>query len=165
MQHDAARRAFLTGKATRGEDCLPPGAVAGFYDLCTQCGACAEACPEEIIYRSPEGFPVINPWAGTCTFCSLCALVCEPKAILATEGWDMRAVVTGDCLSLTGTSCRACEDQCDEAAIKFQLMTGGRAAPVIDHDLCTGCSTCVSSCPAAAISLRKLPSKTEELSC
>ena len=165
MHHDAARRAFLTGTAKPEEGCLPPGAVAGFHDLCTQCGACAEACPAEIIYRGRDGYPVINPWAGTCSFCSQCAIACEPKAILATQGWDMRAVVTGDCLSLRGTTCRACEDQCDEAAIRFRLMTGGHAAPVIDIDSCTGCSACVSSCPAAAISLRKLSFKPEELPC
>ncbi|MGR3634614.1 MAG: 4Fe-4S binding protein [Shimia sp.] len=90
-----------------------------------------------------------------CTFCGACAEACGAKAILPTEGWDWRATVDDTCLSMQGVTCRACEDHCDDQAIRFQLHTGGRSEPMIDIESCTGCGACAAACPSGAISFEK----------
>lgn len=59
--------------------------------------------------------------------------------------------INSQCLSVSGTMCRLCEDECDQQAISFQLMTGGRAVPMVDEILCNGCMDCKAVCPAQAI--------------
>lgn len=59
--------------------------------------------------------------------------------------------INSRCLSVSGTMCRLCEDECDQKAISFQLMTGGRAVPMVDEILCNGCMDCKAVCPAQAI--------------
>jgi ferredoxin-type protein NapF len=71
-------------------------------------------------------------------------------------------VITNSCLSLNGISCRACEDACDPRAIRFRLMTGGRATPVLDEALCTGCGECAYTCPAGAVAFEKAEPITME---
>lgn len=55
------------------------------------------------------------------------------------------------CLSVSGTTCRLCEDECDRRAIDFRLMTAGRSLPMINDDDCNGCQDCASVCPVDAI--------------
>lgn len=59
--------------------------------------------------------------------------------------------INSQCLSISGTMCRLCEDECDQQAISFQLMTGGRAVPMVDETLCNGCMDCKAVCPAGAV--------------
>ena len=59
--------------------------------------------------------------------------------------------INGQCLSISGTMCRLCEDECDRGALSFQLMTAGRSVPMVDENLCNGCMDCQSVCPAQAI--------------
>lgn len=59
--------------------------------------------------------------------------------------------INSRCLSVSGTMCRLCEDECDQQAISFQLMTGGRAVPMVDESLCNGCMDCKAVCPAGAV--------------
>ena len=59
--------------------------------------------------------------------------------------------IDNSCLDVRGTTCRLCEDACGEFAIRFQMATRGRALPIIEEDLCTGCEDCLPVCPAGAI--------------
>lgn len=160
MHHKPTKRDFLKGRFRRTDRILPPGSVEAFYDACTKCGACAQACPSEIITRDEDGFPVVDPTAGECLFCSACAEICEEDAIRPATGWDFRAELTTSCLSLNSVTCRTCEDFCDNQAIGFRLMQGGRSTPIIDAEACTGCGSCVSSCPAGALKLSPVADAT-----
>lgn len=155
--HSPARRALLRGKFDAVQPMRPPGAVAEsvFGDSCTRCGDCAASCPQAIITGDDEGFPIVDLTKRACTFCGACAEACSANAILPTEGWDWRATVDDTCLSLQGVTCRACEDHCDDRAIRFKLQTGGRSEPVIDIESCTGCGACAAACPSGAISFEK----------
>ncbi|MGH1368899.1 MAG: ferredoxin-type protein NapF [Maritimibacter sp.] len=139
--------------------------MSDFHELCTQCGACARACPTNIISRDGDGFPVINLAAGACLFCTQCAAACEAEAIVPASGWGMRAQVAASCLSLNGVMCRTCEDHCDARAIRFRLERGGRSTPVFDLDACTGCGACIGPCPAGAIQLVHPQPRREETPC
>lgn len=55
------------------------------------------------------------------------------------------------CLSLSGTTCRLCEDECNRQAISFKLLTGGRAVPLVSEADCNGCLDCAPLCPVDAI--------------
>lgn len=55
------------------------------------------------------------------------------------------------CLSVSGTTCRLCEDECDRQAIDFRLMTAGRSVPMVNESECNGCLDCTSVCPVDAI--------------
>lgn len=153
-QHVPAKRAFLKGNfharaALRPFGAMTPGA---FEEACNQCGACARACPEAIIYRDSDGLPVLNFQAGECTFCAACIEVCDPQALQMEQPWNWQAVIGRSCMSLNGIACRACEDHCDARAIRFRLETGGRATPSVDPASCTGCGACAAPCPSSAIS-------------
>lgn len=167
MRPSASRRALLHGRMSVAKFPRPPGALAPmrFEDLCTQCGDCARACPEGILLRDGEGFPVLDPREGKCSFCMACTNACTLGALLADTPFPWRAAVSQACLSLAGTGCRICEDQCDTAAIRFRPLTGGRAAPVFDLARCTGCGACVAPCPVGAVSLSPHTPTMEPASC
>ncbi len=165
--HSPQRRAFLQGHFDEGDFLRPPGALdfASFVDACTRCGDCAAICPQAIITADTEGFPTVDVTARECTFCGGCADACEVGAIKPADDWVYRASIHENCLSLQGVTCRACEDHCDESAIRFRLMTGGRSAPLIDAETCTGCGACVAPCPSDAITVeRPAPQHTASLS-
>ncbi|MFY0619089.1 ferredoxin-type protein NapF [Shimia sp.] len=149
------RRSILKGRFDGSFALRPPGALGAglFEEACSHCGDCALECPQAIIVADEEGFPKVDVSARGCTFCGTCAEVCEDGAILSAEGWDVRASVDDTCLSVQGVSCRTCEDHCDAGAIRFRLMTAGRAQPEVSLDDCTGCGACVAPCPSDAISL------------
>ncbi|MCA0942139.1 ferredoxin-type protein NapF [Yangia mangrovi] len=163
MTTQHSRRDFLRGQVSRPAAPLmrPPGAQTGFSQLCNGCGACASACPEAIIIRheGPAGrsTPVVDFSKGACTFCGACAEACDTGALSAqaVPDWPWRAIITDSCLSLGGISCRSCEDACEPRAIRFRLMTGGRAAPVLDSAQCTGCGDCAATCPAGAVTFEQ----------
>lgn len=165
--HSPNRRAFLRGRFDEVELLRPPGALtlASFVETCTRCGDCAASCPQAIITADEDGFPMVDLNSRECTFCGECAEVCQPAAILREHAWPYRASVGENCLSLQGVTCRSCEDHCDESAIRFRLMTGGRSAPLVNPETCTGCGACVAPCPSDAITVeRPAPQHTASLS-
>lgn len=163
-----SRRNFLRGQANGHGPSLmrPPGAQPDFTDLCEECGGCVRACPEGIAILHDRGGPVLDFTRGACTFCGECTRACGTGALSeeSKSPWPWYATVTEGCLSLNGISCRACEDACDPRAIRFRLMTGGRAVPVIDEELCTGCGVCAYTCPAGAVAFEKAEPMTMEAS-
>lgn len=58
-------------------------------DLCTACGECAQACPDEAIAMI-DGRPLIDP--ATCIDCGRCTLVCPVQAMQCVRsGWRVLA--------------------------------------------------------------------------
>lgn len=156
MNKLASRRAFLTGRALRDPNAAmhPPGALGqSFVDLCNRCGDCIRSCPEHILSENDDGLPVVSFETGACTFCGNCAEACPTGALMPDRlaEWPWRAQIAPTCLSMTGVTCRTCQDTCDQNAIRFQLQTRGRATPVLDLATCTGCGACAASCPVGAV--------------
>lgn len=161
------RRQFLRGDFSKKPETIrPPWAIAefDFVNTCTRCTECVDKCPENIIVKAEDGFPVINFDLGGCSFCQECVAVCDDKAlsISSTEyrPWDLKADINNDCISLHGVMCRSCADSCDEDAITFQYRVGGVSLPEINQESCTGCGFCVVTCPVDAIKISK--DKTQE---
>jgi len=71
------------------------------------------------------------------------------------------ARVEMSCLAHSGISCRVCEDNCPERAIRFRPQLRGREFPVISAELCTACGECLPVCPVSALSLTEHPALTE----
>ncbi|PCD77771.1 ferredoxin-type protein NapF [Pseudothioclava arenosa] len=149
------RRALLRGRFDLPRHPRPIGALApmAFEEACTQCGDCARACPEGILMRDAEGFPVLDIREGACTFCGACTAACETGALVAGRAFPWRAAANDACLSKNAVQCRICEDHCDAQAIRFRLLPGGCSEPQFDAERCTGCGACAQPCPAGAISL------------
>ncbi len=163
MSQLTSRRAFLSARMFREDSSIarPPGStMVDFLEHCTKCGDCATACPEAVIAFDQDGFPVFQPGDNPCTFCGDCAKAC-PTGALQIENlarWPWRAELREDsCLSMNGVSCRVCQDNCEQNAIRFRLQLGGRAAPSLDVDTCNGCGSCVALCPVDAIALERQP--------
>ena len=152
MRKRLTKRALFRGQLDQREAIRPPGAAEDFYSRCDQCGACAPACPRGIIHIDGAGFPNADPARASCLFCGACADACATGALNPSIKWNVRARVSASCLSFNGVTCRACEDQCDEQAIRFRPMTAGRSLPDFDLERCTGCGACSKPCPAHAIS-------------
>jgi len=153
------RRELFRRLSGRKLPVFPPGAVAEqlFGERCNGCGACVEACPENIIEISNSRYPVVNFKRGGCRFCGRCGEACERGAVVAVEDleetWLWRAVISEQCLDKRGVVCRACESSCDEDAIKFRPAPGGKYDVSVLSDACTGCGSCVSFCPRQAIAM------------
>ena len=157
-----SRTDLLGGAFGGGEAPLrPPWALAeaAFRERCTGCGECRRACPEGILVRGRGALPLVDFARGGCTFCGACVTACPSGALVSANGegaspWDLIAVVGADCLSLAGVTCRICEERCSARAIRFRPRLGGRAAPQVAAETCTGCGACLSACPAGAIEIR-----------
>lgn len=75
---------FLLGCPLRCKWCQNPEAIKGTpdimmsHELCTNCGACIAACPENAIYVGEDG-KICTDW-GKCTTCFECVKECYFKA-------------------------------------------------------------------------------------
>lgn len=147
-------RRDILGRAGRPAPALPWTDPARVIERCTACGACATACPQDILRIEAGRHPVID-WRAPCIFCAACAEAC-PEGVfdLARDPpWPLAAVVSTTCLEREGITCRACEDRCDARALRARPLPGGAALMTVDVDACTGCGACVSACPVGAITI------------
>ena len=137
----------------------PPWALSeiAFQEICTGCNACIETCQTSILKKARGGYPIVDFTDGECTFCGECVKVCRPRALSRDGGklpWALMATISQfSCLSATGTMCRTCGDRCDVGAISYQLALKGKATPVVDPALCSGCGACVAPCPVDAVNM------------
>jgi ferredoxin-type protein NapF len=90
---------------------------------CSFCGACADACIENVFDRTAQ------------------------------PAWHLDITVTKNCFAEQGIYCRSCGDICPQRAIRIPPQLGGRARVIIDEDACTRCGACQAACPADAISI------------
>lgn len=152
-----SRRRLLFGGAPETPALRPPWALAEveFLQACTQCRACVEGCPQQVLSLHRDGYPRFNPDAGECTFCGDCIDACVPGALQVQEGmppWQYVADVGEACLCRSGVVCGSCREICPESALHFER--GRIAPPRVDAERCSGCGACVSVCPSATLSLR-----------
>ena len=160
---DHARRSLM-GLATQspGERAglipiRPPWTIpeSEFLEACTGCGHCVDVCPEKILNKGAGGFPSVDFKHAGCTFCRACVEICEQPVFISPESnqpWSFTASVKSSCLTFQGIECRSCQDVCEPGAIAFKPRVGGPAVPKINPSQCTGCGTCLSSCPNDSIS-------------
>jgi len=153
-----SRRAFLKlSNRKKDVSVRPPWSdESSIAAHCTGCGDCAKGCPENIIVLDDHQRPILNFGEGACTFCGDCAKACPTEALDSAReyDWPWKAEVQDTCLSMKGVTCRTCEDVCEPRAIRFKLALGGKSAPLVDADQCTGCGACAHSCPVQAIRLK-----------
>ena len=153
-----SRRQFLRGNFHKEkENIRPPWALQEneFTNTCSRCSECIDKCPEKIIVKGDGGFPTINFDLGGCTFCQECVAACEEGALAISSTdqlpWRLTADISTKCISLHGVTCRSCADSCEEEAISFLHQIGGISHPLIDTKSCTGCGSCLATCPVNAI--------------
>lgn len=160
VHYSLSRRDLLRGKATAQPfRARPPGVDQTSLQACTRCGACVDACPENILQIVPEGVAMLAD-AGECTFCHACADAC-PEDVFADESRMAHVMeVTGDCFVQAGIACMTCRDACPEEAITMKPRIGAPFEPRLDAASCTGCAACSSACPAEAI--RPVERETED---
>jgi ferredoxin-type protein NapF len=166
MTKHISRRQFLRGDfRNKHFPVRPPWALQedDFLDHCTRCNECVRACPQKILSSDDGGFPHVSFANGECTFCGECVSRCRDGALTGyvagretgrQTAWDIRAVVSGECLSVRGIHCQVCREQCEVSAIRFRPQPGREAPPEINTRLCTGCGACVKPCPVNAIHIR-----------
>ncbi len=128
---------------------------AEFVDLCSRCNSCIAVCPEKIISKADGGFPEINFKHGECTFCAECVKSCSKDLFvpLNESPWELKALISEECLSYKGVVCVVCKEQCETEAIRFISKVGRASQPELTVEKCTGCGACFKPCPAQAIKL------------
>lgn len=159
-----SRRQLLQGILSDNRaECYPPWSIAAdqFIEQCNRCDACIKVCPQQILVRNSQGFPVIDFSKAGCTFCAKCADACDTGSLslmefIGAEPWPVKAVITEFCVNYQGTVCQMCCNSCVHNAIKFRVHDGGIALPEINLDECTGCGDCYRSCPKKAINIKSL---------
>ena len=127
-----------------------------FIETCTQCSDCLSSCPKKIISKGSGNYPVIDFSLGECTFCFECVDSCAPQALSGTEDstpWNLKAIISNQCLVYAGVHCMTCRDQCETEAITFIANISKPPYPVIDQNLCSGCGACFQPCPNQSIKL------------
>ena len=159
MRSAVSRAELIRGRMTPAPEAQrPPYSLPenAFLDRCDCCTKCVDVCPTDVIGRDGSGYPILLFGQSSCTFCSACAEACPTGALSLDQAgrWHVTAHIKGTCLSFNGITCRACDERCDEAAIRFRLMTQGRALPLVDETRCTGCGACAVICPNNSIDMR-----------
>ena len=121
MRKSISRRSFLgLSQVVR-----PPWALDEdrFVDVCTRCGDCVAACPEQILITSRGGYPAVDFGRGGCTFCSRCVQVCDAEALQILDheapAWPHEVEHGEACIARHGVECRVCGEICEAEAIRF----------------------------------------------
>ncbi len=166
MRNTVSRADIIRGRFSGIPDSIrPPYAIAeeDFRARCEPCGDCRKACETGVIGQDGEGFPILLFGQAECSFCGRCAEVCTTGAFRKSHArpWVATAHVKSNCLSFNAITCRSCEENCEAGAIRFRLMTQGRALPLIDAAACTGCGNCAVICPNQSIEMKNR--ETEEV--
>ncbi len=91
--------------------------------LCTGCGMCTRACPQNLITLMADEHNVL--------------VTCSNKE----RGATVRSKCTNGCIG-----CKKCEKSCPSNAIKVEDNLAK-----IDYDLCTRCGLCAENCPVGCI--------------
>jgi ferredoxin-type protein NapF len=158
MDNSLDRRRFLTGRLQI--PFRPPWLRDSAIRACTGCAACVEACPTKVI-EIVAGKPEISFASAECTLCGACADACPEELFDKSDRAFHHIVAIGDtCLARRGVVCESCRDACPEAAIHFTPRRGAPFQPEIRAAACTGCGTCISTCPTSAIGLERLRETT-----
>ncbi|WOG29666.1 ferredoxin-type protein NapF [Endozoicomonas sp. 8E] len=126
-----------------------------FTDLCSRCGQCLAVCKTGLLIQGSGGFPEADFRKAGCSFCGACLKTC-PSGAIDKHGetpWQLKPLISDQCLAMNQIHCRTCSEVCDPTAIQFRYRPGGIAGPAIDPDPCTACGDCVSSCPVDAIAM------------
>lgn len=103
-------------------------------DKCTSCGACAEACPRDIIEMRPKHKRDLKIFVGCLN---------EDKAGIAKKACDVACI-----------GCSKCQDICPKDAITMENNLA-----YIDAIACTLCRKCVDICPTRSIIETNFPPK------
>lgn len=154
MVTSLSRRALLRGQIRQELRILPPGLLHPVEEICEQCRACVDHCPQSIISMQ-SGIPALDFSSGGCDFCGQCREHCPHADVFfsADLSFPHMAQVQSHCLALNSVDCQSCRDHCPSDAILFRPRAGGPWHPQIVDDDCTGCGACISHCPTDAISL------------
>jgi Na+-translocating ferredoxin:NAD+ oxidoreductase subunit B len=128
-------------------------------EKCTGCGACAKACPRDLIKILPvskrvhilcsshDKGPEAKRRCGNntaCISCTLCVKKCPVDAISMKD--DLAVIDYDKCIV-----CGLCATVCPTKAIQDQLE-GRRKKAFIMEDKCVGCTICAKKCPVGIIS-------------
>jgi ferredoxin-type protein NapF len=160
------RGAYLTREGRAGSERWrrrwgppPPrlGEVAR-QKACVECARpCVAACPQQVIQIYPHahalsGQPFLDFSNAGCIFCGACADACPSffggeQATAPGTALGRAMLDTARCLAWNRVICVSCKGRCDSRAIRLDR----RARPLVDAFRCTGCGSCVASCPVQAI--------------
>lgn len=134
---------------------LPPGAVSKerFANKCYNCNLCVENCPNKIIVKADENFPVvhIDYEKGFCKFdCTKCGEVCPTGAIkrLKLEEKQKTRIAMAMILDEKCTKCGLCKEACPTGAI---MKIDGKT--ILNAQKCIGCGACKNACRSQAIEI------------
>jgi ferredoxin-type protein NapF len=121
-----------------------------------------DACPAEIIALDAANRPALDLRHAECTFCAACVDACAEPVFFHDlhPAFPHVAEIGTRCLTLSGVTCRTCEDVCPEDAIRFAMRLGGPAIPELSFTQCTGCGACIAACPGEAIAVGTRPEET-----
>jgi ferredoxin-type protein NapF len=117
-----------------------------FTRLCSGCGDCATACPNQII-RMEHGLARLNLEHNHCDLCLACTTACETRALVAElpAMTGLVPVFNDNCVLSYGEPCTLCQEECPSQAITLP-STG---LPQVSAEHCQGCARCVQSCYVA----------------
>ncbi|KQM10915.1 MAG: 4Fe-4S binding protein [Candidatus Methanomethylophilaceae archaeon] len=142
------------------------------FDRCIGCGICMRACPTTCITmvdaEDDDGKIVKRPQVnvGRCMMCGYCAEYCPVDAMTTTPDYELAEFTRKDMiydprrLAFEGTT-EMMEVHLEEH-LQSNLDKGiedkptaffDTDRPVLDDDLCIGCSKCAKVCPTSAIEM------------